>query len=174
MTSSFKPVTLLIVLVLIVGAMVLVPTPKAHAKNPCIWTGTGVWTDTSHWDCGGIHQLPDKTWSVEIHSGAATVTGTQEVNSLTVDVGATLICNSCTLTVDFAPLTNNGAIINCDGTITAPAALIGNPISNSCPSSGPVGGFMEPVNKVNVLAPYLALLGVIGAIAVIVWKRPDN
>ena len=39
---------------------------------------------------------------------------------------------------------------------------------------GPVGGFMEPVNKLAVFAPYLALLGVIGAVAVIYWKRPDN
>lgn len=174
MASSFKPVTLLIVLVLIVGAMVLVPTPKAHAKPPCIWTGTGVWTDTSHWDCGGIHQLPDKTWSVEIHSGDVTVTGTQEVNSLTVDVGATLFCSSCTLTVDFA-LANNGAIINCDGTITA-VTLTGNPISNSCPSSGPVGGFMEPVNKLAVFAPYVALFGVLAVVVVaaVPWKKTRN
>jgi len=40
--------------------------------------------------------------------------------------------------------------------------------------SGPVGGFMEPVNKLAVFAPYLALFGVIGTVAVIVWKRPDN
>jgi hypothetical protein len=39
---------------------------------------------------------------------------------------------------------------------------------------GPVGGFMEPVNKLVVFAPYLALFGVIGAVAVVFWKRPDN
>lgn len=39
---------------------------------------------------------------------------------------------------------------------------------------GPVGGFMEPVNKLAVFAPYLALLGVIGAVAVVYWKRPQN
>ncbi len=42
------------------------------------------------------------------------------------------------------------------------------------PPSGPVGGFMEPVNKLAVFAPYLALFGVIGAVAVVFWKRPDN
>jgi hypothetical protein len=42
------------------------------------------------------------------------------------------------------------------------------------PIGAPVGGFIEPVNKVAVFAPYLALLGVIGAVAVIYWKRPDN
>jgi hypothetical protein len=38
----------------------------------------------------------------------------------------------------------------------------------------PVGGFLEPVNKVAIAAPYLALFGVIGAVAVVYWKRPDN
>jgi hypothetical protein len=41
-------------------------------------------------------------------------------------------------------------------------------------SPAPVGGFMEPVNKVAVFAPYLALFGVIGVVAVVLWKRPDN
>jgi hypothetical protein len=39
---------------------------------------------------------------------------------------------------------------------------------------GPVGGFVEPVNKLVVFAPYLALLGVIGAVAVVFRKRPQN
>jgi hypothetical protein len=38
----------------------------------------------------------------------------------------------------------------------------------------PVGGFVEPVNKLVVFAPYLALFGVIGAVAVVFWKRPQN
>jgi WD40 repeat protein len=36
----------------------------------------------------------------------------------------------------------------------------------------PVGGFMEPVSKLVVFAPYLAVFGVIGAVAVVLWKRP--
>ncbi|MGA2240028.1 MAG: hypothetical protein ABSG74_12535 [Candidatus Bathyarchaeia archaeon] len=39
---------------------------------------------------------------------------------------------------------------------------------------GPVGGLMQPVNKLVVFAPYLALFGVIGAVAVVFWKRTDN
>jgi hypothetical protein len=38
----------------------------------------------------------------------------------------------------------------------------------------PVGGIVEPVNQLAVLAPYLALFGVIGAVAVVFWKRPQN
>lgn len=41
-------------------------------------------------------------------------------------------------------------------------------------SPAPVGGFMEPVNKLAVFAPYLALFGVIGAVAVVFWKRRQN
>jgi hypothetical protein len=41
-------------------------------------------------------------------------------------------------------------------------------------TGAPVGGFLEPVNKLAVFAPYLALFGVIGAVVVVFWKRPDN
>lgn len=40
--------------------------------------------------------------------------------------------------------------------------------------AAPVGGFVEPVNKVAVFAPYLALFGVMAVVAVVFWKRPDN
>jgi len=57
------------------------------------------------------------------------------------------------------------------------ATPFGVAIVPSPPSVGaPVGGFMEPVNKLNVFAPYLALLGLVAAVAVVVakpWKR-DN
>lgn len=44
-----------------------------------------------------------------------------------------------------------------------------------CPStSAPVGGFMQPVNKLAVFAPYLALFGVVAAVAIMVWKRPEH
>ena len=38
----------------------------------------------------------------------------------------------------------------------------------------PVGGFMEPVNKLTIAAPYLALVGIIAAVAVVVWKKREN
>ncbi|MGA2239718.1 MAG: hypothetical protein ABSG74_10950 [Candidatus Bathyarchaeia archaeon] len=38
----------------------------------------------------------------------------------------------------------------------------------------PVGGFVEHVNRLAVFAPYLALFGVIGVVAVVFWKRPEN
>ncbi len=44
-------------------------------------------------------------------------------------------------------------------------------------TGAPVGGFMEPVNKLVVFAPYLALFGVIGAVTVVVvkpWKKREN
>jgi hypothetical protein len=37
----------------------------------------------------------------------------------------------------------------------------------------PVGGFVEPMNKLTVFAPYLALFGVVAA-AVVVWKKLEN
>jgi hypothetical protein len=41
----------------------------------------------------------------------------------------------------------------------------------------PVGGFIEPVNKLAVYAPYVALFGIVATIAVVAvapWKKPDN
>jgi hypothetical protein len=48
----------------------------------------------------------------------------------------------------------------------------GSPI----PSGAPVGGFMEPVNKLVVFAPYLALFGVMAVVVVAVapWKKREN
>jgi hypothetical protein len=41
----------------------------------------------------------------------------------------------------------------------------------------PVGGVMLPVNRLAVMAPYLALLGLVAAVAVVIvepWKKPEN
>ena len=45
------------------------------------------------------------------------------------------------------------------------------------PPTEPVGGVVEPVNKLAVFAPYLALFGVVATIAIVVaapWKKPDT
>jgi hypothetical protein len=45
------------------------------------------------------------------------------------------------------------------------------------PSVGPVDGVVEPVNKLTVFAPYLALFGIVAAVAVVAvapWKRARN
>jgi len=42
---------------------------------------------------------------------------------------------------------------------------------------GPVGGFVEPANKLAVATPYLALFGPVATIAIVAtapWNRPDN
>jgi hypothetical protein len=33
---------------------------------------------------------------------------------------------------------------------------------------------MEPVNKLSVFAPYLALFGLAATVAVVVWKKREN
>ena len=41
----------------------------------------------------------------------------------------------------------------------------------------PVGGFMEPVNKLAINTPYLALFGLVATVAVWVaksWKKPES
>lgn len=47
-----------------------------------------------------------------------------------------------------------------------------------CPrASAPVGGIVEPVNKLTVAAPYLALFGLVAVVAIVVvapWKKPHT
>ena len=48
---------------------------------------------------------------------------------------------------------------------------------DSTPPSAPVGGVVEPVNKLVVFAPYLTLFGLVATVAVVVaklWKKPKN
>ncbi|MGA2239600.1 MAG: choice-of-anchor U domain-containing protein [Candidatus Bathyarchaeia archaeon] len=52
------------------------------------------------------------------------------------------------------------------GTVTDP----GGPVIVPPPSAGPVGGVVEPVNKLVVFAPYVALLGLVSAVTVVVAK----
>jgi hypothetical protein len=55
-----------------------------------------------------------------------------------------------------------------------PKAVVTTTIVVTTRTTQAVGGFMEPTNKLSVLAPYLALFGIVGAIAVIVWKKPRS
>ena len=71
-------------------------------------------------------------------------------------------------------------IMNADGsgvddlTPTMPSA--GVPDWQRLPAAAPVGGFVEPVNKLVIFVPYLALFGVIAVAVLIVkpWKKPEN
>jgi len=38
----------------------------------------------------------------------------------------------------------------------------------------PVGGVVEPVNRLTVFAPYLALFGIVAAVMVVVWKKRET
>jgi hypothetical protein len=45
------------------------------------------------------------------------------------------------------------------------------------PAGAPVGGFMEPVNKLAIVTPYVALFGLVATVAVVIakpWKKPEN
>lgn len=37
--------------------------------------------------------------------------------------------------------------------------------------SAPVGGFVEPVNKLSIIAPYLALFGLVAAVAIVITRK---
>lgn len=60
------------------------------------------------------------------------------------------------------------------GTPTPQTAFL---LSTGFQTPTPVGGFIEPVNQLTVFAPYLALLGIVAAVAVVVvapWKKPES
>jgi hypothetical protein len=62
-------------------------------------------------------------------------------------------------------------------TVTTNTAETATVVFNTvCPASQAVavGGFVEPVNKLIVFAPFLALLGIVAAAAIVItapWKR---
>jgi len=71
-------------------------------------------------------------------------------------------------------------IMNADGSevhdLTPTMPNAGDPDWQRLPAA-PVGGFIEPVNKLAVFAPYLALFGIVSTIAVIAvttWKKPKT
>jgi TolB protein len=72
-------------------------------------------------------------------------------------------------------------IMNADGsevhdlTPTMPDA--GGPDWQRLPAAVPVGGFVEPVNRVAVLLPWLTIVGSVAAISVVIvasWKKAEN
>ena len=71
-------------------------------------------------------------------------------------------------------------IMNADGSeahdLTPTMPNAGAPDWQRLPAASvtPVGGIIEPVNNLGVVAPYLALFGIIAAVAVIVWKKREN
>jgi hypothetical protein len=76
---------------------------------------------------------------------------------------------------------NEGTFVNvCDARVIEGLEnwqkLSGDVTHEPCPAVGPVGGFMEPVNKFAVFAPYLALFGVLAVIVIAAapWKKRGN
>jgi Tol biopolymer transport system component len=72
-------------------------------------------------------------------------------------------------------------IMNADGSevhdLTPTMADAGDPDWQRLPAAAPVGGFVEPVNKVAVLVPWLTIVGSVAAMSVVIvasWKKPEN
>jgi len=74
-------------------------------------------------------------------------------------------------------LTDNGVG---DDILTGPDGQIvdqGGPGFPGPAPSAPVGGFMEPVNKLTILTPYVAAFGIVATVAVAVaklWKKTQD
>jgi hypothetical protein len=75
---------------------------------------------------------------------------------------------------DKLSISSNGATLAVGNTQTTDTGfLLSTGFQTPTHVAGPVGGFMEPVNKLAVFAPYLALLGVLAGIviAAVPWKK---
>ncbi|MGA2239873.1 MAG: hypothetical protein ABSG74_11740 [Candidatus Bathyarchaeia archaeon] len=77
------------------------------------------------------------------------------------------------------------SIMNADGSevhvLTPTMSGIGGPDWQRLPAApssvAPVGGFVEPVNKVAVVVPWLTIVGSVAAISVVIvtsWKKPES
>lgn len=111
-----------------------------------------------------------------------------------VNVSSKNIIVSGDFYVGFTGNTPNPVLVGADTEDRAPDSYSGGPVGYTGPSwtswgsvfhllirvevdqpapppfstTGPVGGFMEPVNKVAVLAPWLGVIGVVGCISAVV------
>jgi WD40 repeat protein len=77
---------------------------------------------------------------------------------------------------DKVSISSDGATLAVGTPTTRTAYLLKTGFQTAAPIGAPVGGFLEPVNKLTVFAPYFALFGAIAAVAVVFvkpWKR-DN
>jgi hypothetical protein len=62
-------------------------------------------------------------------------------------------------------------------TVTAYVDYVSVTVYYDPPPTAPVGGFMEPVNRLSIIAPYVTLFGLIVAVTVVIvrpWKKPEN
>jgi hypothetical protein len=108
---------------------------------------------------------------------AAFVDFTKEID---IAPGGTFV-NYNSLDISESDFLNMGTFVNvCDAHViegpAVPQKLNGVVTHEPCPAVGPVGGFMEPVNKLVVFAPYLALFGVLAVIVIAAspWKKRGN
>lgn len=135
----------------------------------------GTLTILSHTPVGPFDNEGELAVWGKVVNYAAFVDFTKEIDILP---GGSFV-NYNSLDISESDFMNEGTFVNmCDAHVIEGTAnwqkLSGDVTHEPCPAVGPVGGLVEPVNKVAVFAPYLALFGVIGTVAVIVWKRPDN
>jgi len=105
-------------------------------------------------------------------TGAPTQLTTNSLSSLAPDWspdGAKIVFNRETTSV---------WIMNADGSeahdLTPTMSDASNPDWQRLPATSvaPVGGFMQPVNNLTIAAPYLALFGIVAALAIIVVVKP--
>jgi hypothetical protein len=104
------------------------------------------------------YKCHNEAWS-QLPSNQASLDATRKIITLTLTDGAT-------------PDDSDGLV---NGQISDP----GGPAISVVPpqSAGPVGGVVEPVNKLTVYAPYLAIFGIVAAVAIVVvkpWKKRET
>ena len=117
-------------------------------------------------------------WGKVVNHAAFVDTNEKEIDILP---GGSFV-NYNSLDISEGNFMNEGTFVNvCDArVIEGPAdyqKLSGDVTHEPCPAVGPVGGFMEPTNRLAVLAPYVAFFAVVASVAIVIakpWKRPDS
>jgi hypothetical protein len=116
------------------------------------------------------------TSGVLFNAGTFTNSGTVKTSTDLVNVGTFTNFGAVTIGVAFD---NDGTFTNrCHGTVNiAPTSGTGTFTTDpTCPA---VGGVVTTVNAFSILAPWMAVLGIVGCIATVVfgsnrWKKPEN
>lgn len=141
----------------------------------------------------GLTNMPSPTWTYTIGTDSTPVldvaiddAGDYMAACTVSNVGATVYFFDSTgslkwswgVDADKLSISSNGATLAVGTPVFDSAFLLstGFQTPTHVPSGAPVGGFIEPVNKLAVFAPYLALFGalVIAVVAVAPWKKREN
>jgi len=125
----------------------------------------------------------NQLWSAVVDAaGGFAYFGTSTSPGIVVKVKLSDMTHAGALTLNLGENTLGSAVIDAAGgfayfgTLTSPGIVVKIEVGVPTPPAAPVGGVLSPVDKLAIVAPYLSLLGLVGAVlaVAVVKRKPRN